>query len=146
MTEPGQFDVDPSGVSAETLMNADGKRPDGVWCIASLDEVRKNIATVGYPLELVSMISGDIRETLPKYQPQRLALLRLDTDFYDSTKIELDTLYQHLCEHGVLIVDDYGHWQGARKAVDEYMGALRAAGTIPPMLQIIDYTGRIAIK
>ncbi len=54
-------------------------------------------------------------------------------------------MYPHLCDKGVLIIDDYGHWQGARRAVDEYMASLRAAGHAP-MLNIIDYTGRLAVK
>jgi hypothetical protein len=73
-------------------------------------------------------------------------LLRLDTDLYDSTKVELEIFYPQLSENGVLIIDDYGHWQGARRAVDEYLGVLRAAGSHAPLLTIIDYTGRLAVK
>jgi O-methyltransferase len=69
-------------------------------------------------------------------------MLRLDTDWYDSTLHELRHLYPLLSRHGVLIIDDYGHWQGARRAVDEYLATLPH----PIFLHRIDYTGRIAIK
>jgi O-methyltransferase len=75
-----------------------------------------------------------------------IALLRLDTDFYDSTKVELETFYPRLRDNGVLIIDDYGHWQGTRDAVDEYFDKLRQNGTHAPMLTVIDYTGRLAVK
>ena len=71
--------------------------------------------------------------------PERIALLRIDTDWYESTRHELVHLYPRLSPGGVLIIDDYGHWQGARKAVDEYF----QAGLF---LNHIDYTGRLAIK
>jgi hypothetical protein len=68
--------------------------------------------------------------------------LRLDTDWYESTKHELVHQYPKLSVGGVLIIDDYGHWQGARQAVDEYFNDNR----LPILLNRIDYTGRIAIK
>ena len=74
--------------------------------------------------------------------PGQIALLRLDTDFYESTRHELVHLFPLLVTGGVLIIDDYGHWEGARKAVDEYMENHK----IKILLNRIDYTGRIAIK
>ena len=66
-------------------------------------------------------MEGDVRETLTLENiPDRVCLLRLDTDFYDSTLIELQVLWPLLSLGGVLILDDYGHWDGARRAVDEY--------------------------
>jgi O-methyltransferase len=69
-------------------------------------------------------------------------LLRLDTDWYDSTRHELVHLFPRLSQGGVLIIDDYGHWKGARQAVDDY---LKESGT-RLLLNRIDYTGRIAVK
>jgi O-methyltransferase len=83
-----------------------------------------------------------VEETLPTNAPGRLALLRLDTDWYESTKQELEHLYPRLEAGGVLIIDDYGHWDGARRAVDEY---LEKTGQ-QLLLNRIDYTGRIAVK
>jgi len=74
--------------------------------------------------------------------PGKIALLRLDTDWYESTAHELKHLYPLLVPGGVIIIDDYGHWEGARKAVDEYITAEK----LPLLLNRIDYTGRIGIK
>jgi O-methyltransferase len=79
---------------------------------------------------------------VPRSAPEVIALLRLDTDWYASTKHELLHLYPRLTQSGVLIIDDYGHWQGARKAVDEYVEENR----LPLLLNRIDETGRIAVK
>jgi hypothetical protein len=100
------------------------------------------VLATGYPAERVHLVRGPVEETLPAAAPERLALLRLDTDWYASTRHELEHLYPRLVDGGVLIVDDYGHWQGARQAVDEYF-----AGTAPPpLLHRIDYTARIGVK
>lgn len=87
---------------------------------ASLTEVRANIASTGYPDELLHFVVGRVEETLAEHRPKRVALLRLDTDFYESTRAELAHLYPLLGAGSVLIIDDYGYRLGARKAVDEY--------------------------
>ena len=74
--------------------------------------------------------------------PERLALLRLDTDWYESTYHELRELYPRLSERGVLIIDDYGAWRGSREATDQYL----AENNLPIFLGRIDVTGRMAIK
>jgi hypothetical protein len=96
----------------------------------------------GYPPEKVHFVKGMVEDTIPEQSPDGIALLRLDTDWYQSTKLELLHLYPRLANQGVLIIDDYGHWQGARRAVDEFISELRD----PILLHRIDYTGRIAIK
>jgi hypothetical protein len=83
-----------------------------------------------------------VEETLPARAPGKIALLRLDTDWYESTRCEMEHLYPRLSPGGVLIVDDYGHWQGARDAVDEYLAAHEEA----LLLARVDYTARIAVK
>ncbi len=85
---------------------------------------------------------GEVEDTLPDRAPQQISLLRLDTDWYDSTRHELRHLYPRLARAGVLILDDYGHWQGARQATDEYLAEQR----IPLQLNRIDRTARIALK
>jgi hypothetical protein len=104
--------------------------------------VRETVLSTGYPERLIKLVKGPVEETIPGHGPGRLALLRLDTDWYESTRHELLHLYPLLEVGGVLIIDDYGHWEGARKAVDEYF----AADAEPLLLNRIDYTGRIALK
>ena len=67
-------------------------------------------------------IKGDVLKTLSKEEnlPQQIALLRLDTDWYESTKFEMNVLYPRIIKDGVLLIDDYTDWQGCKKAVDEY--------------------------
>ncbi len=146
MTEPSAVDVDNRGQAAAVLLETMPKDPGGIICYASLEEVKNNVALVGYPADLVQYVVGDIRKTIHEVDMNPVALLRLDTDWYDSTKLEMDKLYPHLVPGGVLIVDDYGHWAGSRQAVDEYFGAVRASGGRAPMLTIVDYTGRMAVK
>jgi len=122
------------------------RRSDGEndWCRASLEDVRTNMERTGYPAGRIRYVRGPIEQTLrdPANVPDRIAVLRLDTDWYESTRVELEQLYPHLAPGGVLIIDDYGYWQGARKAVDEFF----AASAEPILLNRIDETGRIGVK
>lgn len=96
-----------------------------------------------FPEANLIYVKGKVEDTLPVNKPAgKIALLRLDTDWYESTKHELNILFPMLVQNGVLIIDDYGHWQGCRKAVDEYI----QENKLPLLLNRIDYTGRIAIK
>ena len=90
----------------------------------------------------IHFIRGRVEDTIPAQAPARIALLRLDTDFYESTKHELIHLFPRLVPNGVLILDDYGHWQGARKAVDEYF----EDNPCRILLNRIDFAARIGIK
>jgi len=110
-------------------------------CYSPIEEVKANMGKTGYPMENIILVKGKVEETLPGTLPLRISLLRLDTDWYASTKHELIHLYPLLVQHGVLIVDDYGAWQGARKATDEYFSAVPHT-----FLGRIDYTGRMVIK
>jgi hypothetical protein len=111
-------------------------------CHAQLKDVQDNLSQSHYPLDKIHYHVGQVEETLPQEAPEHIALLRLDTDWYESTLHELRHLFPLLEEGGVLIIDDYGHWQGAREATDEYF---RDIG-LPLLLHRIDDTGRIAIK
>ena len=96
------------------------------------------------PNDILVYIIGDICETL-NYEnntPKKISLLRLDTDWYQSTKKEMEVLYPKLVNNGVLIVDDYGHWKGSKKAVDEYL----IDNKIQYKMEKIDYTGIKIIK
>jgi len=143
MSPPGALDVSVDGQAASALLasprTTDPKSP---WCYAGIDEVRAAMRSTGYPLERVHYVQGRVEDTIPANAPARIAVLRLDTDWYESTRHELEHLYPLLSPGGVLIVDDYGHWAGCRKAVDEYLGARG----IKLLLHRVDYTGRIAVK
>jgi O-methyltransferase len=143
MTAPGEVDVSCGGVKASVQFAQRKIAEDASgWCRSGLDEVRANVFSTGYPREKFHFIEGKVEETIPAHIPGAIALLRLDTDWYESTKHELVHLFPRLTSGGVLIIDDYGHWEGARKAVDEYI-AEHAPGIF---LSRIDYTGRLAIK
>ena len=141
MTAPGDEDVRHTGERAADLLE-DEERGEHWLAAASLDEVREAVLGVGYPEERVHFVKGPVEETLPAGSPPEIALLRLDTDWYASTKHELVHLFPRLSTGGVLIVDDYGHWAGARRAVDEYV----SEHGIVMLLTRIDYTGRIGVK
>ena len=79
---------------------------------------------------------------VPAAAPEQIAVLRLDTDWYESTRHELEQLYPRLSPGGVLILDDYGHYEGARRAVEEYFAEHGGR----PLLTRVDYTGRVGVK
>jgi hypothetical protein len=142
MSAPTEKDKDIYGGAAQTLLDSHSREKDeGVWCYSTLDEVKTNMQSTGYPMDKIIFTKGKVEDTIPHTIPAQIALLRLDTDWYESTLHELTHLYPLLSKQGVLILDDYGHWQGARKAVDEYFAAGNRL-----LLNRIDYTGRIAVK
>ena len=112
------------------------------WAYASLEEVRANMESTGYPMGNVYFVKGMVEDTLPTKAPDTIAMLRLDTDWYSSTRHELEQLYPRLSRNGILILDDYGHFQGARRATDEYFKSIDLA----PLLVRTDYAGRLAVK
>ncbi len=120
MTEPTEADVKFTGESAEPTWHEKQNGDHNEWCYASLEEVQSNMASTGYPSERVRYIQGPVEQTIPELLPDRIALLRLDTDFYESTWHELEHLYPRLAPGGVLILDDYNYWQGQRSAAIEY--------------------------
>jgi hypothetical protein len=144
MSDPGSEDVSAvDNSAAKDLMDA-SEKTDGnnVWCYSPLDEVKANLTGSGYPTEKISFIKGKVEDTLPEPSMGSIALLRLDTDWYESTRHELETLYDKLVPGGILIIDDYGHWSGSRKAVDEFIEQRK----LNLFLHRIDYTGRMAFK
>ena len=138
MVKPGENDGEFEKKEWEKL-KVNGDRSN--WCLSSIEEVQTNMYKTGYPKESIVFVKGKVEETIPGKLPAQIALLRLDTDWYDSTKHELTHLYPLLEKGGVLIVDDYGAWEGARKATDEYFATYG-----PVYLNRIDFTGRLVIK
>ena len=143
MSPPDQEDISIAGERASDLGELHEKtEADRFWCYAPLEVVRQAVFSTGYPSQKFHFLKGQVEDTLPTGAPDKIAILRLDTDWYESTRHELETLYPRLVRGGVLIVDDYGHWQGARKAVDEYI----KKNNLKLFLSRTDYTGRVAIK
>jgi hypothetical protein len=136
MTEPDENDIDLHGNSAKSIL-------ESVMCYASIEDVKNVLSGCVYPEEKIRYVIGDVLETLEIKEnlPTKISLLRLDTDWYQSTKKELEILYPKLVKDGVLIVDDYGHWSGSKKAVDEYFGNFKESN-----IHVIDYTGIKIIK
>lgn len=112
------------------------------WAEASLEDVQTNLQSTGYPSNRIHFVKGMVERTIPHSAPPTIALLRLDTDWYTSTKHELEHLFPHLSPNGILIIDDYGHFMGARRAVDGYLAEQR----LPVLLNRIDYSGRLIVK
>ncbi|AQU68458.1 TylF/MycF/NovP-related O-methyltransferase [Streptomyces niveus] len=140
MPPPTAEDLRRDGRSAEDLLAAQGKdRP--IWAVASLEDVQAGFANVPYPGERVHYVQGLVEDTVPQQAPEQISILRLDTDWYASTKHELEFLYPRLVSGGVLLIDDYGYWQGSRQAVDEF---LEKTGERLLMLRMDE--GRIAVK
>jgi hypothetical protein len=107
-----------------------------------LEEVRANLSSTGYPLDRMKLVKGIVQASIPAAAPEAIALLRLDTDWYDSTAHEMRHLYPRLAPGGVLIVDDYGEMQGQKQAIDEFC----QQNGVVLLLNRIDSSGRIAVK
>lgn len=140
MPPAGERDVRHDGRPAAELLDT-LPRTSKTWAVASLDDVRAGFADVPYPRERVHLVKGRVEETVPDSAPDRIALLRLDTDWYESTRHELEHLYPRLAAGGVLILDDYGWWKGAREAVDEWL-----EDTGERLLLMRAGSGRVAVK
>lgn len=144
MPEPSKNDVNLHGIDASSLLSKEIDKYSGnnIWCYASLGDVKENVSKTKYNPSKIHYLQGKVEQTLPNDLIKEISLLRLDTDWYESTKHELESLYDRLVVGGVLIIDDYGHWGGAKKAVDEFFGNRG----IKIFLNRIDYTGRLGIK
>jgi O-methyltransferase len=138
MAPPTDRDRDLAGNQAAAMHEKIPK-----WCYAGIEEVKRNLLSTGYPAERLHFIPGKVEETLPHVALNTIAVLRLDTDWYESTRHEMIHLFPLLVERGVLIIDDFGHWQGAREAVEEYF---HEHPEYALLLQRTDYTARMAVK
>ncbi|MFD9499107.1 TylF/MycF/NovP-related O-methyltransferase [Streptomyces sp. NPDC060035] len=140
MTPPTAEDLRRDGRPAQELLDAQGRdRP--IWAVASLEDVQAGFEGVPYPKDRIHYVQGKVEDTVPAQAPGQISILRLDTDWYASTKHELEHLYARLVSGGVLLIDDYGYWQGSRQAVDEF---LEETGAQLLLLRMDE--GRIAVK
>lgn len=142
MPPPGKDDIQYDNLSADDRAAAQNINDWSTVAHATLDDVRANLAMTGYPATKLRFVKGRVEHTLPEHGPAGIALLRLDTDWYESTKHEMTHLFPRLSRGGVLLVDDYGHWKGSKKAVDEHLAEHR----VGMLLSRIDYTARMGIK
>jgi O-methyltransferase len=143
MTAPTEEDKDFRGRPAAEGFDAASTGEDSAdWCRAGLADVRANLARTGYPEQRLHFVEGKVEETIPEQAPETIALLRLDTDWYQSTKHEMEHLWPRLVPGGICIIDDYGHWAGSRQAVDEYF----AAHDIRVLMHRIDNAARLVVK
>jgi O-methyltransferase len=144
MPPPTEIDKDFGQTSAADRLEAEiaTKSDSVVWAIAGLEEVTHNMTSTLYPADKTHFVIGKVEDTIPGTMPSQIALLRLDTDWYESTAHEFKHLYHLLSPGGVVIIDDYGYWQGARRAVDDFLA------TCPDriLLHRIDDTGRAFVK
>ena len=142
MPTPKKIDINYSETSAHKLMKITEKinGKNNVHSFADLNLVKKNILKYSN-LNSIRFIEGKVEKTLLNEEnlPKKISILRLDTDFYNSTKKELEILYPRLVSGGVCVLDDYGYWKGQRKAVDEYFGDQK-------WLHIVDQSCRYLIK
>lgn len=143
MTEPDENDVHISqNLNAKNLLKKDKNKKTNVWGVCSLEDVKNNIQTNVKNIDDIKFIKGPVEKTLDIQDnlPEKISLLRLDTDWYSSTKKELEILYKRVSPGGVIIIDDYGHWGGSKKAVDEFFLDKYV------WMHHIDYACRLIIK
>jgi hypothetical protein len=139
----GSLDSPPPGTPARAIWTS-LRRDDGSsgWVNTPIDQVQALLAGTGYPMDRVHLVAGKVEDTLPAQAPAKVALMRLDTDFYRSTRHELECLYPRLSLGGVMFIDDYGAFAGARLATDNYFAELG----LPVLLARVDPTVRLMVK
>ncbi|MCJ7805516.1 TylF/MycF family methyltransferase [Patescibacteria group bacterium] len=143
MTKPDKRDfliADSTSVINEWRKNR--RKGYNLWTYSPLEEVKRNMEKTGYPSDKLIYVKGRVEKTIPKITPDKIALLRLDTDWYKSTLHELNFLFPKVVKGGVIIIDDYGHFGGAKKAVEGYFARIKK----PILLSRVDYSGRVGIK
>lgn len=112
------------------------------WHTENFESIfRTNVAALALPDERLEVIKGSVLDTLPARAPVQIAFLHLDTDYYEATRHELHHLYHRVPVGGAVMVDDYGHFRGSRRATDEFCAGLARK----PLLLRADYAGRLLV-
>lgn len=142
MSEPTAVDRTVDGKAAAEILAGLAPEPGKSWECCTMEEARANVLSTGYPAAKMAFVKGKVEDTIPASAPRQIALLRLDTDWFESTYHELVHLYPRLSPGGILIVDDYGYWQGARKAVDRYVEEQQ----LKLLLTRVDDSARMSVK
>lgn len=143
MTRPNKDDVNILNENALKLLNTKKKieNEKDIWAYSSLATVIRNLKKTNLNKSQYTFIKGPVEKTLKNKKPNKIALLRLDTDFYSSTKSELEFLYSRVEKNGIVLIDDYGHWKGCKKAVDSFFKNKKNIFVHP-----VDYSGLIILK
>ena len=145
MTEPGERDVHRTTGEGALNQYIKTKTNNGSeWCYSDIEEVKHNFSQANLTSRGLHFVKGDVAKTLAEQLnlPTSISVLRLDTDWYESTLAELNALYPIVSVGGVVLLDDYGTWEGQKVAVDEYWKSLE----FKPMLSVTDHGRRSAIK
>jgi hypothetical protein len=147
MTKPTTKDKRSSDkLSAVDLLNREPRNTEhgrkSVWAIATEEDVKNTLSLSNFPKSNFIFVKGDVLDTLDQTSVNKISLLRLDTDWYESTLHELKSLYPKVVANGILIIDDYGYWEGCRIAVHEFVESL----SFKPLIHYIDSSGRLLIK
>jgi O-methyltransferase len=142
MSSPTDVDRTVHGQSADEILAGLASEPGKPWTCCGMEETRANVLSTGYPVDKISLVKGKVEDTIPAQAPRQIALLRLDTDWFESTYHELIHLYPRLSPGGILIIDDYGYWQGSRKAVDQFI----AENKLNLLLTRVDDSARMCLK
>ena len=127
-------------VDIDQVGNAAADRWREGWIAVGEDEVRQNMLSTDCPAAALQLVKGRVEDTLRDFALPQYALVRLDTDWYASTKFELEVLWPRLAPGGILVIDDYGHWIGARMATDEFFADK------PVKMARVDYSCRVIKK
>ncbi len=139
MSKPTSEDVANDGrIASDVYTGIEYDNPD----INPLDEVQRNISSLNYDEHKIHYVKGKVEDTLPNNDHKKIALLRLDTDWYESTKCEFELLFPKLVKGGIVIIDDYDAWDGSKKATKEYL----KKNNIKMMLHRLPGSGRIGVK
>lgn len=145
MTKPTEHDRETTrdGLPAMIEYSQKDRGDHNEWVFCPIEQVQAHFRDAGLLDDQVVFVQGDVLQTLRDTRvPAHVSVLRLDTDWYESTKVELEVLYPRLAVGGVLLIDDYGHFTGAQQATDEYFSGQKRK----PLLNYVDYTGRVGVK
>lgn len=143
MNEPTNKDINIYGKNASDIFESKKiSKSSSDWCYSTIEEVKNNLYSTHYNKDKIQFIKGKVEDTIPKTIPNKIALLRLDTDWYESTKHEMIHLFPLLEKNGILILDDYGYWEGSKKAVDEYI----KEKNITIFLNRVSVSARLGVK
>lgn len=132
-----------TGASAQQVWQAAVQDPEQAWFQELEGVVRANLAATGHPTSRTHLVRGMVEDTIPGRAPERIALLRLDTDWYQSTRHEMEHLWPRVVPGGVIVVDDYGWFESARRAVEEYF---EHSEQPRPLLHRLNVTVRMGVK
>lgn len=91
-------------------------------CVGTLEDVRSFLfRDCELPEDRIHLVPGWFQDTLPAFGDHPLALLHVDGDWYESVRVCLRALWPHVVPGGYVVIDDYGHWEGARWATREFL-------------------------